>query len=81
MKLISMCASMLNHRMLLIQIDLLGIVIGASNPMDQVALVMGAFTTESRESRRISQDNQTSEKKPKGPAEIWKYMLPTLLNI
>ena len=51
------------------------------DPMNQVALAMGAFTTEARESRRIAQDNRTADKHPKVSAERWKSMFPTLLKL
>ena len=67
LELISMDESLINHSMLLVQRNLPGLVASAYDPMNQVALSMGAFTIEAREARRISQDNETSNKNTKGP--------------
>ena len=79
--LISMDAYLINHRVLMFQRDLPGLVSGASNPMNQVALFMGAFATEAQEARRISQYKQTVENQPNRPAERWKSMFTTLLKL
>ena len=81
LELISMYASLLNHRMLLVQRELPGLVSGASNPINQVALSMGESTREAWDSIRISQDNQTAYKQPKVLAKIWKSMFPTLIKL
>ena len=73
--------SLINHRMMLVQKDILGLVTGTSKPMNQIATTMGNFTIEARESRRITQDNWTADKQPKLLAERWKSMLNTLLKI
>ena len=45
LELISMDTPLLNHRMLLVHRDLTGLVDGAPNSMNHVALSMSAFTT------------------------------------
>ena len=55
LELISMDSSLLNHRILLVHRYLTGLVSGVSNPMNQVALSMGVFTTESQEEGHIYQ--------------------------
>jgi hypothetical protein len=79
--LVGMDGTLLNHRMQFVQRDLPGLVAGSGDPMNQVAQAMGAFTTEAREARRVAQENRVSDKQPKGPADKWKTLLPTLLKL
>ena len=81
LELIIMHASLPNQRMLLVQRYLSGLVAIASDHLNQVALAVGAFTTEAQESRRIIHDDQIANKQQKGPSETWKSMLPTLLKL